>query len=195
MFTGIITAAQSIFVLEEENEILSMTIGLPAGWNLEVGESITIDGVCSTVVSFSDDAFVVEYMPETLRITSMGEKKKGDLLNLERSITMNDRLSGHVVSGHVDSIGKLVDIVDEGDAHVVTIEFPPEFAKYLIHKGSIAVNGMSLTVIDPTESTFSISLIPHTWKVTNLHTLKIGDTVNLEFDQFAKYFERFRQYG
>ncbi|PIW37095.1 MAG: riboflavin synthase [Candidatus Kerfeldbacteria bacterium CG15_BIG_FIL_POST_REV_8_21_14_020_45_12] len=195
MFTGIIKACQEVASISKEGGILSVQIKLPNGWELEIGESINVNGVCSTVVIASQEHFVVEYMPETLKLTTIGQISHGDFVNLERSLTLTDLISGHLVSGHVDGVSEVIDVREDAGSFLITLAIPERGAKYLIHKGSVAVNGISLTVIDPTTSSFQVAIIPHTWKETNLHKLVAGDKVNLEYDIMAKYIERMQNYG
>jgi riboflavin synthase len=187
MFTGIISAYQPILQITDANSIRTCKIGKPSDWRLDIGESASVDGVCSTVVSVSDTDFVVEYMPETLRVTTLNFRIKNDSVNLERSLRLQDVVSGHLVTGHVDATGTISAIRADGDAHVLTITHAVENSRYLISKGSVAVNGISLTVVDPHDTQFSVAIIPHTWKQTNLHLLHIGERVNLEYDMLAKY--------
>lgn len=193
MFTGIIATTQPVTRIVESNGNTIFTITKPADWTLAVGESVCVDGVCSTVLSSVNDSFDVEYMPETLRLTTLAQKVTGDKLNLERSITLNDVLSGHMVAGHVDTTGTLAAIEKDGGSYRLTITH--DTPKYVISKGSITVNGISLTVIDPTDDAFTVAIIPHTWEQTNLSQLKEGSKVNLEYDMIAKYIERIQTYG
>lgn len=187
MFTGIIASCQPLHDSTDHSGIRRCVIALPEGWHLDIGESVNCNGVCSTVTTCTATDFTVEYMPETLRLTTWNNLQKTATINLERSVRMQDVLSGHLVSGHVDTMGRIVAIQPDGDAHLVTIQFPTEFALYLIPKGSVTVNGISLTVVQPTDNTFQVAIIPHTWERTNLSLLQVGDSVNLEFDQIAKY--------
>ncbi len=192
MFTGIITAQETVASTAKENEMVNVVISRPKKWELEVGESININGVCSTVTEMTADDFTVAYMPESLRLTTASELEKGSKVNLERSLQMKDLLSGHTVSGHTDTTGQIKEIVEEGDSYTLTISY--DKPQYIIHKGSVAVNGISLTAINPTDDTFQVSLIPHTWENTNLSSLKVGDLVNIEYDMIAKYIERQQKY-
>lgn len=190
MFTGIITACEPLKTLEDKNGNILATVGMPAEWTVEIGESITVDGVCSTVLTSTEDSFTTEWMPETLRLTNLGTKNENDLVNLERSLTLQDKLSGHMVQGHVDAIGTVVSVEDDGESNMVTIEHSGDKDGYIISKGSIAINGISLTVVNPTPSQFSVAIIPHTWEHTNMHTFTEGTVVNLEYDMMAKYLKK-----
>lgn len=193
MFTGIISAIAPIQKITLKNGNSIFSISLPPKWDLEIGESINVNGVCSTVIQYTDSSFDVEYMQETLRLTTMNEQVEGAFVNLEKSVTMQTALSGHIVSGHVDTTGVIQDIQQEGDSYRITVTH--DAPQYVIHKGSIAINGVSLTVIDPTDHLFSVALIPHTWQETQFSFLKEGERVNLEYDMIAKYIERYNIYG
>lgn len=193
MFTGIIASSEPIQQIKEKNGNRTLTIAKPTEWMLRVGESMNVNGVCSTVVESDASSFRVEYMPETLRLTTMRHVSVGEQMNLERSMTLNDLLSGHLVYGHVDTMGTIDRIMDDGDSHLVTIVHEARGARFLISKGSITINGISLTVVNPTNIAFSVAIIPHTWEVTNIHSWKTGDAVNLEYDMLAKYIANIMQ--
>ena len=186
MFTGIIDktlkvksakSAKGGFCIEVENKL----------GKVGVGESIAVNGVCSTVKK-SNKKIYFEYMPETLRLSNLGILKQGDIVNVERSMHLGDRLSGHIVLGHVDGKGKILGIKKEGNSKVFTIKAPAKnFMKFLIYKGSVAIEGISLTVAKVLRDSFIVKIIPYTLKYTNLKYKRVGDTVNLEFDILAKY--------
>jgi riboflavin synthase len=184
VFSGLSQFLTPIKKIKKKKDVLILDIAKPENLKLKKGDSINIDGVCSTVINSQKNIFQVEYMSETIRITK--PLKTGDLVNIEPSLKIGDLLGGHLVSGHVDCTGIVKNIQKEK----VTISFPKEFSKYVIHKGSIAVNGISLTCYDFHRNTFKVSLIPYTLKYTNLSQLKKGSKVNLEFDQIAKYVEK-----
>jgi riboflavin synthase len=186
MFSGIVAVKKPITSIEEKEGNLLIAIEQPADWTLEIGESVLVDGICSTVIE-QGPVFVVNYMPETLAKTTIGSKKVGDALNLERSLRLSDVLSGHLVSGHIDTVGVLKNLITDDGAVVMEYSFPAEFGNYLVDKGSICINGVSLTVVKANPDSFTVALIPHTLEVTNLSDLKVGDKVNLEFDLLAKY--------
>jgi riboflavin synthase len=190
MFSGITAISTPITKIIDQNGNLDITITKPVDWQFEIGESVLVDGICSTVVEQSLESFAVTYMAETRSKTHINNQKVGDRLNLERSLRLNDILSGHLVTGHVDTTGTVITIQVDPGSTTLTFSFPTEFSHYLVNKGSITVNGVSLTVIDPTDTHFKVSLIPHTLQVTNLDSLQKGDAVNLEFDIFAKYIEK-----
>ena len=158
--------------------------------DVKTGDSIAVDGACLTVVEFTGHSFTVDIMPETYDRTTLSARKPGDAVNLERTLRLGDRLGGHIVSGHVEGLGVIASRRPKGIAMVVTIATPPELLKYIIKKGSIAIDGISLTVTEVTETSFSVSLIPHTAKETTLGFKDVGDSVNLETDIIGKYVER-----
>jgi riboflavin synthase len=151
--------------------------------------------VCLTVVRLEEDSFTADVMPETVRLTNIGSLRPGDRVNLERTLRLCDGLDGHIVSGHVEGLGMITAERLEGIARVVTINTTPDLLKYIIKKGSIAIDGISLTVTEVTENGFSVSLIPHTAKETTLGFKRVGDSVNLETDIIGKYVERMLQQG
>ena len=157
---------------------------------LKTGDSVAVNGVCLTVVSFMKTDFSAEVMAETLRKSGLGELKAGDRVNLERALRLTDRLGGHMVSGHIDGVGVVESVVKEDIARVFKVRAPAEVLRYVIKKGSIAVDGISLTVSDLTDDSFSVSIIPHTAAMTTLGYRKPGDKVNLEPDMIVKYVER-----
>lgn len=191
MFTGII----------EELGVIRRITSARAGARLEVsartvlsdaklGDSIAVNGVCLTVVDQGADWFAADVSAETLRRTSLKQAAAGTRVNLERAMAANGRFGGHIVQGHVDGTGEFQEARPSGDGWVLRIGFPPELARYIVEKGSITVDGISLTVAALGETWFEIAVIPHTWKVTNLGTLARAATVNLEVDIIAKYVER-----
>ena len=193
MYTGIITACEKIVNIEDHQGNKIFTINLPAEWTKEmpqIGESINVCGVCSTVIKIDSDTFTVEYMPETLRLTTMGDRKVGDEMNLERSMKNQDFLSGYLIYGHIDGTGKIVAVQEDGASHLITIQHKKKFDKYVINKGCITVCGIAMTACNVQSGQFDIAVIPHTWEVTNLHAAQKGATVNLEYDVIAKYIEK-----
>ena len=155
-----------------------------------VGDSVAIDGCCLTVVAIDGELLSFDAVPETLRRTTLGRLAPGSAVNLEPALRAGDRMGGHLVQGHVDAVGSLVTVQAEGDAVNMTFRAPEAVLRYVIEKGSISVNGVSLTVTAFDDETFSVSVIPHTRSVTNLGRLGAGDEVNLEADLFGKYVER-----
>lgn len=191
MFTGIITEVGTVERKEATGGGVRLTIHASASAaELKVNDSVAISGACQTVVSAGRGLFRVEAVEETLLKTTLGELKTGSRVNLELPVRLNDRLGGHLVSGHVDTVGSIEEIVSQESSQLVRIAYPPEFARYLIPVGSIAVDGISLTVARLEGSTFTVSIIPHTLAHTTLGMARKGARVNLEFDLVGKYIER-----
>ena len=191
MFTGIIEELGSVRSIEERGENARIVIDarvVTEGTNH--GDSIAVNGVCLTALDIHDDSFAADVSRETLLRSTLGSLKPGTPVNLERAVTPATRLGGHMVQGHVDARGKFVSVADHGDSWTLRIGFPPEIARYLVFKGSVAVEGISLTIANLGENYFEIAIIPKTWEVTNLSNLKPGDGVNLEVDVIGKYVER-----
>jgi riboflavin synthase len=196
MFTGIIEEIGTIRSIKWGNR--SAVIRIRANRILEdmkKGDSINTDGACLTVISVEKDEFLADVMAETMRKTNLQYLKAGSDVNLERALKMNDRLGGHLVSGHIDGTGTITSYVKEDNAIWVNISADAELVKYIIKKGSIAIDGISLTIADLTETDFSVSLIPYTINDTTLAKKKKGDLVNLECDIVGKYIERFLTAG
>lgn len=190
MFSGIIEHLVKPKQIKKDAENMLLSLPIPKNWQIEEGESINIDGVCSTVQQLDKDNFTVYYMPETLRKTTFKDLSPNHLFNLEKCLTLNTLIGGHLVSGHIDTTAKVTQIKPEGEALVIRFNLKPEFTKYIIYKGSITINGVSLTVVQVTENAFTVSLIPYTLTNTNLGMLKIGDLVNVEIDLISKYLEK-----
>ncbi len=193
MFTGIVTDMGEIRTLEQAGD-LTARIGTSydtAG--IEIGASIACDGVCLTVVTLGDDWFDVQISAETLSKTNLGTWQQGKRVNLERALKVGDELGGHIVSGHVDGLAEVVSIQDEGDSTRVQLRAPDELAKFIAPKGSVALNGTSLTVNEVQGSVFGINFIPHTKEVTTWGRVKLGDSVNLEIDTMARYVARLQE--
>ena len=157
--------------------------------DLEIGSSISVNGVCLTVVELKEKTFSVDTIEETLKKTNLGQLNKNDKVNLERPLKAEARLGGHFVLGHVDTTGVVDSVKELSNSHFMTISFPENFRKYLIYVGSVAIDGVSMTVAEVSQTTFSIGIIPHTWSETVFSSKKPGDTVNLEFDVLGKYVE------
>lgn len=158
--------------------------------DLNIGSSIAVNGCCLTVVKRTERTFSVDTIEETLNKTNLGVLKQGDKVNLERPLKADARLGGHFVLGHIDTTGKIEDIKELSNSHWMTISYPEKFNQYLIYVGSVAIDGVSMTVAELKNNSFSVGIIPHTWKETIFSEKKIGDTVNLEFDVLGKYVER-----
>ncbi|HKS11216.1 MAG TPA: riboflavin synthase [Pyrinomonadaceae bacterium] len=191
MFTGIIEELGSVRGIEERGENARIVIDakvVTEGTNH--GDSIAVNGVCLTALDIYDDSFAADVSRETLLRSTLGSLKPGVPVNLERAVTPATRLGGHMVQGHVDARGQFVSVDSHGESWTLRIAYPPEIARYLVFKGSVAVEGISLTIANLTEDYFEIAIIPKTWEVTNLSHLKPGDGVNLEVDVIGKYVER-----
>ncbi|MFC1600253.1 riboflavin synthase [Patescibacteria group bacterium] len=184
MFTGIIKELGTIKSLKKEGDKLVVTI--ISDEKLEVDDSISVNGVCSTVISTNNNEFVVEYMPESLKITDINKWAQEDKVNLEPPLAVGDKINGHFVQGHIDTTGKISKI--ENDEF--EIAFPKEYSKYIALKGSISVDGISLTISEVSKNTFKVSLISHTLKNTTLGFKKVGDLVNIEVDMMSRYLKR-----
>ncbi len=189
MFTGIITHIGKLQIRKDSLytfEVVSSFVK-----KLELGTSVSINGACMTVTDLSDEqSFSVEIMPESQKKTMLVNLIIDDLVNLELPATPDTFLSGHIVQGHVDGTGEIVSIKEEGISKIVAVSVSKNLQKYIVEKGSIAVNGISLTIIDVNNETFRVGIIPHTWKNTMLQNSKLGDTVNIETDIIAKYAEK-----
>lgn len=192
MFTGLVEEVGTMEKASVGEKSMKLTIRAKKVLDeIKLGDSISTNGVCLTVTSFDSSTFTVDVMPETMRKTNLGKLKKGSYVNLERALKVSDRLGGHIVSGHIDGTGYIKEYKDEDIATWLTVETNSEIIKYVIPKGSIAIDGTSLTVVDVTESSFRVSLIPVTKEETVLLKKKVGDEVNLECDIVGKYIERF----
>lgn len=193
MFTGLVEAVGQLLRREEISGGLRCQFSQPWG-SLEPGESIAVSGACLTVVSFSEDSFTAELSTETLQRTTLGGLQEGDAVNLERALRFGDRLGGHLVSGHVDGVGAVRALSPVGEMLRAEIELPAELRKYVAEKGSLTVEGVSLTVNAVTEDSAELLLIPHTREVTTWKHLHEGSPVNLEIDLIARYVERLLQF-
>ena len=195
MFSGIVEEYAKVVSLVKDQENLHLTMSCSFVSELKIDQSISHNGVCLTVVSKTDDTYTVTAMKETIERSNIGLLKVGDKVNVERSMMMNGRLDGHIVQGHVDQTATCIDIADADGSWYFTFQyvFDREMAKrgYItVDKGSVTVNGVSLTVCNPTEDTFQVAIIPYTYEYTNFHEIKVGSVVNLEFDIIGKYISR-----
>jgi riboflavin synthase len=191
MFSGIVAEVGTVKAVEGNREAASLTIeASPAFSDVAMGESIAINGVCLTVVNHRESTFALDVSPETLRVTNLGELRPGDGVNLERSLCLNDRIGGHLVSGHVDGVGRIIDKRPEANALHYDMQVPKDLMRYIVPKGSIAVDGISLTVVACRPDGFQVTIIPHTAAVTTIGRKALGATVNLECDMLGKYVER-----
>jgi riboflavin synthase len=190
MFTGLVQGVGSVEGIERSADGARITIGTPLVAELSAGDSIAINGVCLTAVMLQNGSFAADAMNETLSRSSLGDLAPGSDVNLELPLRPTDRMGGHVVQGHVDGVGTIRAVADDGFARRVEIEAPPEVLRYVVHKGSIAVDGISLTVAELDGRSFTVSLIPETLRRTNLGGAQAGRRVNLEVDVLAKYVEK-----
>lgn len=191
MFTGIVEELGAVASLQRGADSANLAIvARVVLQQLKLGDSIAVNGVCLTVTSFNDRQFSADVMAETLAKTNLGSLKPGDKVNLERALAFGDRLGGHLVSGHIDGVGRIIKLARHDIAMVVTIAAPTEVMRYIIRKGSVAIDGISLTVVDYTPDSFSVSLIPHTAAATTLGFKQVGASVNLEGDMIGKYIEK-----
>ena len=191
MFTGIIEELGSVRSIEERGENARIVIAasvVTEGTNH--GDSIAVNGVCLTALDIQPDSFAADVSRETLSRSTLGRLRPGAPVNLERAVTPATRLGGHIVQGHVDARGQFAGVEDHGESWTLRIKYPPEIARYLVFKGSVAVEGISLTIAGLTDEYFEIAIIPKTWEVTNLSHLEPGDDVNIEVDVIGKYVER-----
>jgi riboflavin synthase len=191
MFTGIIEELGTVksFVANEGGARMVVSANLVTSDSHE-GDSIAVNGVCLTALDIRSDSFSADLSQETLDRSTLGNFQPGSRVNLERSVTPSTRLGGHIVQGHVDARGVFVSAEEHGDFWTVRIEYPKEISQYLVYKGSVSVEGISLTIAKLAEKYFDIAVIPKTWELTNLSTLRPADAVNLEADVIAKYVER-----
>jgi riboflavin synthase len=187
MFTGIIEQTARIKSVRAQKKGLRVVIEKPRGWKLIVGQSICVNGICSTVVTHSARVFDVHYMPETLLKTTARALAAGSVVNLERSLVYGARIEGHFVLGHVDGEAVVTGVTKQGSSRLISIQLPSAFRRYVALHGSITVNGVALTVARLTGRLCTVALIPHTLMYTNLGTLEKGDAVNLEVDYLARY--------
>jgi riboflavin synthase len=187
MFTGIIERAGVVREIGPKRVVIEAKASEGDPW--QIGESVSVNGCCLTVVAY-DPYLVFELSEETLARTSLSALVDGARVNLERAMKASSRFGGHIVQGHVDVTGRLLEVEETDQAHVMRFEFPKSYGRYIIEKGSITVDGISLTVVDPTDDEFAVWIIPHTWHETNLSVMEVGSPVNLEFDVLAKYVER-----
>lgn len=192
MFSGIIETTGKITKVEQtaDGARVTLTSNIPSA-EVSLGESICINGACMTVTTIDETEVSFDVSAESLRRTNLGDLQPGSLVNIERSFRLNDRLSGHVVSGHVDGVGHIQSVQPEGDSFLYTFEISQQLSRYLVEKGSVAVDGISLTVFRCQPTSFTCAIIPHTHQVTTLHAKNPGDKVNIECDMQGKYIEKF----
>ena len=195
MFSGIVEEMATLINIEHEQENIHLTLRWSFTDELKIDQSIAHNGVCLTIVRLKDETYTVTAMKETLERSNLGSLKIGDHINIERSMTMNGRLDGHIVQGHVDQTAKCVNIEDADGSTYFTFEYPfnsqlAQRGYFTVDKGSVTVNGVSLTVCEPTDNTFKVAIIPYTKENTNFADIEIGSIVNIEFDILGKYIAR-----
>ena len=195
MFTGIIETLGIIHEVEKEHDNVHITVKSELTSELKIDQSVAHNGVCLTVVKIENDLYTVTAIKETIDKTNVGLWKAGDVVNLERAMKLGDRLDGHIVQGHVDQIGTCTSIVETNGSWLYTFSYDSNTHNITIEKGSITVNGVSLTVVNSKDDSFSVAIIPYTHEHTNFHTFKVGSVINLEFDVIGKYVVRLNSKG
>jgi len=190
VFTGIVEEIGRVTSAQPRNLVIAASQVLRG---MEIGGSIAVNGVCLTVTNFDSNSFSVDIMPETIRRTDLELLGAGGEVNLERPLTLEKQLGGHLVQGHIDDTGRVISVTWEGEAMLIRFEAPPEVMRYVVKKGFIAVDGVSLTIVDYDASSFLVSIVEYTRKHTTLGSKRVGDLVNLEVDIVAKYLERLSQ--
>ncbi|MBL6646898.1 MAG: riboflavin synthase [Flavobacteriaceae bacterium] len=193
MFTGIIECLGKIVAINRDQENIHIRVESVLADHLKIDQSLAHDGVCLTVVAIEGSVHTVTAIQETLEKTALRDWKVGKVVNLERAMKLGDRLDGHLVQGHVDQVGKCLSVDDESGSWRYTFRFNPDLGNIVIEKGSITINGTSLTVIDAQKDRFSVAIIPYTHEHTNFHQIEVGNLVNLEFDMIGKYIARLHE--
>ena len=196
MFTGIIKAIGKIAEIKPSEDACTLVVNTPANFltKSNIGDSICVQGVCLTATKIDDDTFYADVSTETIRCTTFSELVANKKVNLEPALTLSDPLGGHLVSGHVDGVGQIESIEKENDSICLTINAPADIAKYIAKKGSICIDGISLTVNSVSKHCFSVNIIPHTYENTAILDYQVGTKINLEVDQVARYVERLHTY-
>jgi len=190
MFTGLVVERGRVRRARRSGELLELEIEAKVARDLAVGDSVSINGVCLTATRVGRRSFRTEAMEETLEKTSLGKLQRGAQVNLELPLRLSDRLGGHLVQGHVDGVARVVRVENDGDARRLWLEASGDLLRYIAPKGSVCIDGVSLTVVDAGLATFQVALIPHTLEATTFGSLKVEDPVNIEVDVLAKYVER-----
>ncbi len=193
LFSGIVEAVGTVAGIADSPGGRSVAIRTPRGWRLREGESVAVDGVCSTVQRITPRAFHVVYMHETLRRTTLGGLEQKSLVNLERSLSLNSLIGGHLVQGHVDGTSRITAVRPDGNAKIYRFELPPRYSRYIVEKGSVALDGISLTVAGCGARWFTVSLLEYTLGHTTLGAKSVNGRVNLEVDMIAKYLEKLQR--
>ena len=200
MFSGIIEGMATVTAIEKEQENVNLTLQCPFGHELKPSQSLAHNGVCLTVVKTMGDSYVTTAMKETLERSNLGQLQVGDEVNLERAMPLGDRLDGHIVQGHVDETAVCTNVEDANGSYIYTFEYPldREMARkgyFTVDKGSVTVNGVSLTVCNPTDNSFQVNIIPFTYRHTNFHAIRVGTRVNIEFDILGKIISRLSHFN
>ncbi len=190
MFTGIIENVGTIENVEVKGSNVTLTVRAVLSSQLKIDQSLSHSGVCLTVEIIGENTYTVTAIDETIKKTTIGSWKKGTIVNLERCLRFDGRLDGHIVQGHVDTVGKCVSAITKDGSWEYIISFNKKYAALIIEKGSISLNGISLTIFNISENTFTVAIIPYTYEHTNIYTLKLNDEVNIEFDMIGKYVNR-----
>jgi len=187
MFTGLVEALGTVISLESIGEQARLVLDIPFAPELALGDSVATNGCCLTVAELGENGISFDLLGQTLRVTSLGDLKAGDVVNLERALRVGDRLGGHFVQGHVDATGEVIAITEVGQDHVVEVSLPAEIHRLCVEKGSLALDGISLTIAELKAQSAVFWITPHTWDHTHLHALKSGQKMNLEADLLAKH--------
>lgn len=190
MFTGLVESIGTVVSLESKGEQARLTLQIPFAGELALGDSVAINGCCLTVADFSPDGVSFDLLAQTLRVTSLGGLAAGSPVNLERAMMVGDRFGGHFVQGHVDDTGKIFRLEVSGQDHIVGVRLPPEIHRLCVDKGSLTLDGISLTIAELTAEGAVFWITPHTWEHTHLHAAAIGQAMNLEVDMLAKYVDK-----
>ena len=190
MFTGIIEQLGTIENITIKDTNITLTVSAAIATLLTIDQSVSHNGICLTVESIAENTYTVTAIEETIKKTAIGNWKKGTLINLERCLRFDGRLDGHIVQGHVDTVGTCTAVIEKQGSWEYIIEFDEKFAALIIEKGSISLNGTSLTIFNITNTSFTVAIIPYTYQHTSIYTLQVGDKVNLEFDMVGKYVNR-----
>lgn len=190
MFTGIIEQLGKVEKLEKNGSNITLTVSAALSSELKIDQSLSHNGVCLTIETIEGNTYTVTAIEETLQKTNLGSWKEGTIVNLERCLRFDGRLDGHIVQGHVDTVAQCTQVIEKDGSWEYEITFDKKFAALVIEKGSISLNGISLTIFNITNTSFTVAIIPYTYEHTNMHTLHAGDKVNLEFDMIGKYVNR-----
>ncbi|MFY7743524.1 MAG: riboflavin synthase [Flavobacterium sp.] len=193
MFTGIIETLGRIKTIKKEQDNIHISISSDITNELKIDQSVAHNGICLTVVAIENDCYTVTAIKETIEKTNLGHWNTGDVVNLERAMRLGDRLDGHIVQGHVDQIGKCINVENANGSWYYTFEYDSSLNNITIEKGSITVNGVSLTVVNSKRNEFSVAIIPYTYEHTNFHAINEGSVINLEFDVIGKYVSRLKE--